>query len=88
MASISVSVPDPMHDWVQRRIDEGQYASVSDYVLDLIRRDQAQNAAGMDNVRQKIAAGLKSLRAGQGVDGEAFLAELDAELAERERHGS
>jgi antitoxin ParD1/3/4 len=40
MASMNVSVPDPMRDWVQRRIDSGQYASVSDYVRDLIRRDQ------------------------------------------------
>ncbi|MCE2564585.1 type II toxin-antitoxin system ParD family antitoxin [Komagataeibacter sp. FNDCF1] len=42
MASMNVSVPDPMRDWVQRRIDSGQYASVSDYVRDLIRRDQTQ----------------------------------------------
>jgi antitoxin ParD1/3/4 len=41
-ASMNVSVPDPMRDWVQRRIDSGQYASVSDYVRDPIRRDQTQ----------------------------------------------
>ncbi len=40
MASMNVSVPDPMRDWVQQRIESGQYASVSDYVRDLIRRDQ------------------------------------------------
>ena len=42
MASMNVSVPDPMRDWVNRRIESGQYASVSDYVRDLIRRDQTQ----------------------------------------------
>jgi antitoxin ParD1/3/4 len=42
MASMNVSVPDPMRDWVQRRIESGQYATVSDYVRDLIRRDQAR----------------------------------------------
>jgi antitoxin ParD1/3/4 len=42
MASMNVSVPDPMRDWVQSRIESGQYASVSDYVRDLIRRDQMQ----------------------------------------------
>lgn len=41
MASMNVSLPDPMRDWVQNRIDTGQYASVSDYVRDLIRRDQS-----------------------------------------------
>ena len=42
MASMNISVPDPMRDWVQQRIESGQYASVSDYVRDLIRRDQMQ----------------------------------------------
>jgi antitoxin ParD1/3/4 len=42
MASMNVSLSDAMHHWVQHRIDSGQYASVSDYVRDLIRRDQAQ----------------------------------------------
>ncbi len=41
MASMNVSLPDPMRDWVQDRIDTGKYASASDYVRDLIRRDQA-----------------------------------------------
>jgi antitoxin ParD1/3/4 len=31
-----------MRDWVQQRIESGQYATVSDYVRDLIRRDQAR----------------------------------------------
>ena len=42
MASMNISVPEPMRDWVERRIASGQYASVSDYMRDLIRRDQAQ----------------------------------------------
>ncbi len=40
MASMNISVPDPMRDWVQARVDEGRYAGVSDYVRDLIRKDQ------------------------------------------------
>ncbi len=53
MVSINVSVPDPMLDWVSRRIESGQYASMSDYVRDLIRRDQAQAAD-----RQTVIAAL------------------------------
>ena len=41
MATMNVSLPDPLRDYVQNRIDSGQYASVSDYVRDLIRRDQS-----------------------------------------------
>lgn len=42
MATMNVSVPDPMREWVESRIESGKYASASDYVRDLIRRDQAQ----------------------------------------------
>jgi antitoxin ParD1/3/4 len=42
MATMNVSLPDPMRDWIQQRIDDGHYASVSDYVRDLIRRDQSE----------------------------------------------
>jgi antitoxin ParD1/3/4 len=40
MATMNISLPDPMHDWVQTQIQEGKYSSSSDYVRDLIRRDQ------------------------------------------------
>lgn len=40
MGSMNISVPDRLREWVQSRIESGQYASVSDYVRDLIRRDQ------------------------------------------------
>ncbi|EXS68001.1 addiction module antitoxin [Sphingobium sp. Ant17] len=43
MATMNISLPDPMRDYVQNRIDSGQYASVSDYVRDLIRRDQKRD---------------------------------------------
>jgi antitoxin ParD1/3/4 len=40
MAAITVSAPDAVSKWVQRRIESGEYASASDYLLDLIRRDR------------------------------------------------
>eukprot|EP01035_Chromulina_nebulosa_P015673 gene15673-biopygen13353 len=41
MATMNVSVPDKMREWVDSRVETGKYAGVSDYVRDLIRRDQA-----------------------------------------------
>jgi predicted transcriptional regulator len=38
-------------------------------------------------LREKIAAGVRSLRQGRVTDGEAFMAKIDAELAELERQG-
>jgi antitoxin ParD1/3/4 len=87
MASMTVSMPETLREWVQQRIAAGQYASLSDYVRDLIHQDQIRTMAERDAVREKIAAGMASLRAGEGVDGEAFLARLDAELAEMGRQG-
>jgi antitoxin ParD1/3/4 len=87
MASMNISVPDLMREWVEQRISTGQYASVSDYVRDLIRRDQAQAVTHKDALADKIEAGLASLRAGTGIDGEAFLTELDDDLSKQERRG-
>jgi antitoxin ParD1/3/4 len=41
MATMNVSLPDPMKDWVEAQTQDGKYANSSDYVRDLIRRDQA-----------------------------------------------
>jgi antitoxin ParD1/3/4 len=38
-----------------------------------------------DEIRKKIAAGMASLRAGKGVDGEAVFDRIDAELAATDR---
>jgi hypothetical protein len=38
-------------------------------------------------LREKIAEGVRSLRDGNLVDGESFMAEMDAELATLERQG-
>jgi antitoxin ParD1/3/4 len=37
---MDISVPDGLREWVQARVESGQYASASDYVRDLILRDQ------------------------------------------------
>ena len=41
MATMNVSLPDPMKDWVETQVRGGRYANVSDYVRDLIRRDKS-----------------------------------------------
>ncbi|MCB1516930.1 MAG: type II toxin-antitoxin system ParD family antitoxin [Hyphomicrobiaceae bacterium] len=48
MATMNVSLPDPMKDWVESRTASGRYSNSSDYVRDLIRKDQERE--------QKIAA--------------------------------
>jgi antitoxin ParD1/3/4 len=44
MATMNVSLPDAMKDWVESRAETGRYSNASDYVRDLIRRDQERTA--------------------------------------------
>ena len=41
MATMNVSLPDLMKEWVEDQIKTGHFSNASDYVRDLIRRDQA-----------------------------------------------
>jgi antitoxin ParD1/3/4 len=82
VASMNISLPDPMRDYVQGRIDDGHYASVSDYVRDLIRRDQGviqDEGRWLRELDASISEGLAEMHAGGGTDlGEA----CDAVLTE------
>lgn len=40
MATMNISLPDPMKHWVEAQAQTGRYSNASDYVRDLIRRDQ------------------------------------------------
>jgi len=40
MATMNISLPDPMKAWVEAQTGDGKYANSSDYVRDLIRREQ------------------------------------------------
>ncbi|WP_426032905.1 type II toxin-antitoxin system ParD family antitoxin [Caulobacter sp. DWP3-1-3b2] len=40
VATMNVSLPHAMKAWVEGQTDGGRYSNASDYVRDLIRRDQ------------------------------------------------
>jgi antitoxin ParD1/3/4 len=40
MATMNISLPDPVSEWIEERIRSGQYANASDYIRDLIRDDR------------------------------------------------
>ncbi|WP_421847651.1 type II toxin-antitoxin system ParD family antitoxin [Novosphingobium sp.] len=80
---MNVSLPEPMREFVQQRIESGQYASVSDYVRDLIRRDQGiveDEARWLAELDASIAQGLAELDAGGGEDLHTVCAEIRAEI--------
>jgi len=45
MAQMNVSLPDQLKGWAEQRVAEGRYSSTSDYVRDLVRRDQEAEEA-------------------------------------------
>lgn len=62
-----------MKTWVEARSKEGRYGNVSDYVRDLIRRDQERQEA-IGEIQGLIDEALES-GAPQGFDMGAYLAE-------------
>jgi antitoxin ParD1/3/4 len=73
MATMNVSLPDPMKDWVEAQAQGGRYSNASDYVRDLIRRDQDRQQA-VAELQQLVTEGLES-GPPEAFDLEAFLAE-------------
>lgn len=57
MATMTVSLPDAMKDWIEAQIRRGEYASASDYVRDLIRRDRdrREQELTVEDLRLKLA---------------------------------
>ena len=40
MASMSISLPDRMRDFIRTRVKSGAYNNESEYIRDLVRRDE------------------------------------------------
>ena len=43
MATMHIVLPDALQHWVEDQADAGRYETASDYVRDLIRRDQERS---------------------------------------------
>ena len=80
MATMNVSLPDPMKDWGASQSHDGRFSNASDYVRHLIRKDQeCQNAIAA--LQAEITVGIES-GTPHSFDSEAFKARM------REPNGS
>lgn len=59
MATMNVSLPDPMKNWVEEQTQNGKYGNASDYVRDLIRKDQDRKEK-MLQFQKLLDEGIKS----------------------------
>lgn len=80
MATMNVSLPAAMKAWVERQTEGGAYGNASDYIRDLIRRDQERREARAA-LQAAITEGVES-GAPQDFDAASF------KLRMREKHGA
>jgi len=73
--TMSFALPEPLRAYIDERVGSGQYGNTSEYLRDLIRRDQQEQAAL--RLRVLIADGLES------GDGRVATDDVMAELRER-----
>jgi len=59
MATMNVSLPDPMKAWIEAQLSDGKYSNTSDYIRHLIRKDQERTTA-IETLRQAIIEGENS----------------------------
>ena len=73
-----MSLPDHINDWEEAQTHGGRYSNASDYVRDLIRRDQ-ERAAKIAHMQALVDEGLVSGPA-EDFDIDSFLKDM------REKH--
>ncbi|AMY67441.1 type II toxin-antitoxin system ParD family antitoxin [Frigidibacter mobilis] len=71
MSTMNISLPEQMKTWVETRAEQGPFANSSDYIRELIRRDQARQQA-ITTLQTALDEGLNSGPA-EVFDPEAFL---------------
>lgn len=59
MATMNISLPDQMKHWVEQQAETGRYSNASDYVRDLIRRDQERQAK-IARMQKLVDEGIQS----------------------------
>jgi putative addiction module antidote protein, CC2985 family len=67
MATMNVSLPDKMKQWIEEQVQTGRYGNASDYVRDLVRRDQ-ERADAQEKLQQMVDEALASGRVKMGRD--------------------
>lgn len=80
MATMNVSLPDPMKAWVEEQTTGGRYGNASDYIRDLIRRDQDRQRT-IAELQRLVEDGIASGESPRGPE------DILAEARHRARHG-
>lgn len=61
MATVQVSLPDPVQEWVDTQVKDGGYATAADYIHDLIRDERSRLETLQAAIDEGMASGSSSL---------------------------
>jgi antitoxin ParD1/3/4 len=79
----TITVTDQQNKWIKAQIEGGDFTNDSEYIRDLIRRDQARNSE-IDTVRCELIKGEQSGEP-QSFDGGCFKKRMAAKHASKIR---
>jgi antitoxin ParD1/3/4 len=61
MATLTVSVPDSLKEWIDEQVDAGEFATTNDYLLDLVDRDrELKDRERLEWLQRKVQESLAS----------------------------
>jgi antitoxin ParD1/3/4 len=86
-ASLKVSVPPELEEFVFSRVSSGRYASASEVVaegLRILEEQEAEHRHTLDGVRSLIASGLEQARRGELLDGDEVFRDLEERIRSSE----
>jgi antitoxin ParD1/3/4 len=75
----TITVTDQQDAWIKAQIEGGDYTNDSEYIRDLIRRDQARKSE-VEAIRRELVKGEESGEP-QPFDGDLFKREMTAKHA-------
>ncbi len=79
----TITVTDQQNEWIKAQIEGGDFTNDSEYIRDLIRRDQARNSE-IEAIRGELIKGEQSGDP-QPFDGDLFKEEMAAKHAQKAR---
>jgi len=81
---MNVQLTPEQEQLVLTKVKTGRYHSANEVMSEALRQMENRDQI-IEEVRQKIAAGVASAKAGRLTDGEEFFAQMEAELDEEIR---
>lgn len=81
MASMNISLPDPLKAYVEDRVSSGDFGTPSEFVRNLIRQDKEQRLAQVENKLLEALQSRKISISPEELNGRTLISVLKEKLA-------